>query len=194
MTSSSSVSSPDEMITSFPNSALPKIISESHYESLVELRHALKDNYSLIPSRIVGGTYGYLGGLKPDAVYAIVALGKLFVIPPDPGQLIIPSGTNSVTSGNLHRDHAEAAREFKELVNLERAGKQQIVEAISKTFLAGILDRNQGFAHLWLRDIVAHLITEYGQVENKDLVRNRLKLSESWDANRPFQELVQRIH
>ena len=182
------------MITSFTNSAIPKITLEPHYESLVELRDALKENYSLIPSRRGGGTYGYLGSLQPDSVYAIMAPGTSFVVPPDPGQLIIPSGTNSVTSGNLHRDHAEAAREFKELVNLERAGKQQIVEAISKTFLAGILDRNQGFAHLWLRDIVAHLITEYGQVENKDLVRNRLKLSESWDANRPFQELVQRIH
>ena len=102
------------MIASFPNSALPKITSEPHYESLVELRDALKKNYSLIPSRIGGGTYSYLGGLQPATVYAIVTPGTLFVIPTDPGQLIIPSDTNSVTSGNLHHDHAEAAREFKE--------------------------------------------------------------------------------
>ena len=71
-----------------------------------------------------GGTYGYLGGLQLDAVYAIVAPGTAFVIPPDPGPLVIPSGTNSVTSGNLNRDHYEAVREFKEWVNLERAGKK----------------------------------------------------------------------
>ena len=110
MTSSSSLSYPDEMIASFPNSKLPKITSELHYESLVELRDALKDNYSLIPYRRGGGTYSYLGGLQPEAVYTIVAPGTTFVNPPDPGQLIIPSGTNSVTSGNLHRDHAETAR------------------------------------------------------------------------------------
>ena len=90
MTPSSLVSSPDTMIASFPNSALPKITSESHYESLVELRDALKENYSLIPSRRGGGTYGYLGGLQPDAVYAIVAPGNSFVIPPYPGPLITP--------------------------------------------------------------------------------------------------------
>ena len=110
MTLSSSVSSPDEMIASFPNSALPKITLEPHYESLVELRDALKDNYSSIPSRRVGGTYVYLGGLQPEAVYAIVVPVTAFVIPPDPGPLIIPSGTNSVTVGNLNRDHSEAVR------------------------------------------------------------------------------------
>ena len=44
MTLSSSVSYPDEMIASFPNSALPKIILELHYENLVELKYALKEN------------------------------------------------------------------------------------------------------------------------------------------------------
>ena len=118
------------MIASFPNSVLPKIISVPHYKSLVELRDALKENYSSIPSRRGGGTYGYLGGLQPDAVYAIVAPGTSFVIPTNPGQLITPLGTNSVTLGKLHRDHAEAAREFKEWINLERAGKKQIRRGI----------------------------------------------------------------
>ena len=61
----------------------------------------------------------------------IVAPGTSFDILPDPGQLVIPSGTNSVTLVNLHRDHAEAAREFKEWVNLECAEKKKIVEVIA---------------------------------------------------------------
>ena len=101
------------MISSFPDSALPKITLEPHYKGLVELRDVPKDKYSLIPSMRGGGTYGYLGGLQLDAVYAIVAPGTAFVIPPYPGPLVIPSGTNSVTSGNLNRDHSEAVREFK---------------------------------------------------------------------------------
>ena len=135
MTSSALVSSPDEMIASFPNSTLPKITSEPQYESLVELRDYLKENYSSIPSRGGGQTYGYLGGLQPAAVYVIVAPGTSFGIPPDSGQLIIPLGKNSVTSGNLHHDYEEAAREFKEWINLECARKKQIAEAVSKKFL-----------------------------------------------------------
>ena len=125
MTLSTSVSFPDEIIASFPNSALPKIILEPHYKNLVDRRDALKENYSSIPSMRAGWTYGYLGGPKPDAVYAIVAPGTSFITPPNPGPLFIPSGINSVTSGNLNRDHYEAVREFKEWVNLERAGKKK---------------------------------------------------------------------
>ena len=111
------------MIASLPNSALPKITSEPHCESLVELRDSLKDNYSSIPSSRGGGKYGYLRGLQSDAVYPLVAPETSFIIPHDPFQIITQTGTNSVNSGKLHRNHTEAAREFKEWVNLERAGK-----------------------------------------------------------------------
>ena len=125
MTLSSSVYSLDEIITTFLNSALPKIKLEPHYESLVELGEELKENYSSNPSIRGGGNYGYLGGLQPDTVYAIVAPGTELIIPPDPGPLVIPSGTNSFTSGNLNIDHSKAVREFNEWVNLERAGKNK---------------------------------------------------------------------
>ena len=61
-------------------------------------------------SRRGGGTYGYLVGLQPAAVYTIVAPGTSFVNPPDTGQLNIPSGTNRITSGNLHCDHVKTTR------------------------------------------------------------------------------------
>ena len=44
-----------------------------------------------------------------------------------------------------------------------------------------------------MKYIVTHLLTEYRQVDKQDLVGNRAKLSEPWDAKRPFQELVQRV-
>ena len=134
MTSSSSVSSQDEMITSFPNSALPKTTSELHCKSLVELRDALKENYSSISSRRGGGTYGYLGGLQLETVYVIVAPGTAFVILPDPGQLIIPSGTISATSGYLHRNHAEVEREFKEWATCSVQAKNKSRKHLAKRF------------------------------------------------------------
>ena len=61
---------------------------------------------------------------------------------------------------------------------------------MSKTFLSVFFDRNQGFAHLHVRVIIAHLFTEYGHVEYQDLVGNFSKLSDMWDANQNFQELA----
>ena len=40
------VSSPDEMIASFPHSTIPKISSEPQYESLVAMQDAMKQNYA----------------------------------------------------------------------------------------------------------------------------------------------------
>ena len=44
-----------------------------------------------------------------------------------------------------------------------------------------------------MRDTIAHLFTEYVQVEYQDLVGNCSKLSELWDVDQTFQELVQRV-
>ena len=70
---------------------------------------------------------------------------------------------------------------------------KKIAEAVSKTFLSGAFDCNRRFTHLRVRDTIAHLFKEYGQVEYQDLVGNRSKLLEPWDANRPFEESVQQI-
>ena len=76
---------------------------------------------------------------------------------------------------------------------LQHAGKNKIAEAVSKMFLARVFDRNQGFAQLQVRDIVTQIFRKDGQVENQDLFGNFLKLSEPWDANMTFQELVQLV-
>ena len=53
---------------------------------------------------------------------------------------------------------------------------KKTAEAVSKTYLAGIFDRNRGFTHLRVRDIIVHLFKEYGQVEKQDLVGNRFEV------------------
>ena len=55
--------------------------------------------------------------------------------------------------------------------------------SVIKTFLAGVFDRNRGFAHIRIRDIIAYLFTEYVQVEYQELVGNRSKLVDLWDDN-----------
>ena len=47
--------------------------------------------------------------------------------------------------------------EHKEWVNLDWDGKNQITESVIKTFLGGVFNRNRGFTHICVRDIVAYL-------------------------------------
>ena len=50
-------------------------------------------------------------------------------------------------------------------MNLEPAGEKQITESVTKTSMAGLFDRSRGFAHISVRDIIAYLFVDYGQVE-----------------------------
>ena len=52
---SSSVMSPDEMISSFPNSILKEVKGEPNYENVVTMRDKLKENYVLVPLELGGG-------------------------------------------------------------------------------------------------------------------------------------------
>ena len=153
----------------------------------------MKVNYASIPSRGGGGTYGYLRGLFSNAVYGTVAPGIEFLTPPDPGPLVILTGYTNTNLVNINRDHSEACREHKEWLNLERAEKNQITELVTKTFLAGVFDRNRGFTHICVREIITYLSAEYGQVEYRNIVGNRSKLADPWDAKLSLQELVQRV-
>ena len=99
--------SPDKMIASFPHSTLPKISYEPHYKSLAAMGDEMKEKYMLIPSRRGGGTYRYLRELLSHAVYGTIAPGTVFVSPPDPGPLVIPTGSTNINSVNLNRYYLE---------------------------------------------------------------------------------------
>ena len=152
------VFSPEKLITSFPYGMIQKITPETDYESLVTMRDAMKENYASITSRRGGGTYRYLGGLLSDAVYRSIVTGNTFLTPPDPGPVIPLAGSTKINSGNLNRDHSEVCREHKKWVNLERVGKNQITESVSKTFLDGSFDWNRGFAHI--RGKLSHIFLQ----------------------------------
>ena len=72
-------------------------------------------------------------------------------------------------------------------------GKNKSRRPSEKQFSLEYSNAIEDISHLRVRYIVTHLFTQYGQVENQDLIGNRAKLSEIWDANRPFQELVQQV-
>ena len=125
MTLSSLVSSPDKMISSFLESALPKIALALHLQKPGESEGRAERELLLDPIQERRRDLWLPKRTSTRRSLQIHSTGTTFVILPDPGPLIILSGGYSVTLGNLHRDHSGAVREFKEWVNLERAGKKK---------------------------------------------------------------------
>ena len=52
---------------------------------------------------------------------------------------------------------------------------------------------NRGLNYLSPQAVLAHLFLDWGYLSQQDLVANRHRLNEEWDANRPFTDLIQRV-
>ena len=194
MSTSSAVSSPDDMIASFPHTSLPKVGEEPTYNELVAMRNALKQNYASIYMQLGGGAYRFLGGLMSAEEYELLPPGTPYTAPPYSGPTpIIEHATTAVVSGNALRLFAEATRDWREWCNLERAGKKQLQAALPKALLASQMCPNRGLNYLTTQAVLAQLFSDWGQLSQQDLVANRRRLNEEWDANRPFTDLIQRV-
>ena len=84
-------------------------------------------------------------------------------------------------------------RQWSEYKNLTDAGKKFIQDGIDAMYLKGITDRNVGLANVTIRDILAFLFRNYGNITQYDIEENDKKLKEKWDANTPIEMLFDQL-
>ena len=84
-------------------------------------------------------------------------------------------------------------RQWSEYKNLTDAGKKFIQDGIDAMYLKGITDRNVGLANVTIRDILAFLFRNYGNITQYDIEENDKKLKEKWDANPPIEMLFDQL-
>lgn len=188
-----SVPSPEDFITSFPNT-VPKVEGSPSYESIKEIRDILKINAASVPSNRGGGQNGYLGLVVSTNIYATIA-NQPFTLPQNPGpQPIIPvPAPTAAVIGAIIRDHTESLREWREYNNVHAALKKQLINAIEPIYLRAKKDRHVGFNNISLRELLSFLMTTYGELQPQDLLRNQQKINEPWDPNMPFETMIDQI-
>ena len=95
--------------------------------------------------------------------------------------------------GAIECQFNKALCQWTEYKNLTDAGKKFIQDGIDDMYLKGITDRNVGLAHITIRDILAFLFQNYGNITQYDIEENGKKLKEIWDANTPIEMLFDQI-
>jgi hypothetical protein len=75
-------STPDELITGFPHSSLPKVTGEPTFEDLKVIRRLLNTNAMSVASYEGGGRHGHLGMTNEE--YFAIAF-DVFPVPNNPG-------------------------------------------------------------------------------------------------------------
>jgi hypothetical protein len=77
-------STPDELITGFPHSSLPKVTGEATFEDLNVIRRLLNTNAMSVASYEGGGRHGHLGIIMNNEKYFAIAV-DVFPVPANPG-------------------------------------------------------------------------------------------------------------
>ena len=179
----------------FPNKII-KHTGRPDYEVLNNIKTALKRNFATVPSTLGGGAHGYVGAVLTPAEYAAATpLNTPQVIEPafPSAAAVIPPNSTGPQISAIERQFNKALRQWTEYKNLTDAGKKFIQDGIDDMYLKGITDRNVGLAHITIRDILAYLFQNYGNITQYDIEENDKKLKEKWDANTPIEMLFDQI-
>ena len=156
----------DDFLEAFPNKVV-KHTGRPDYETLNNIKMALKHNFATVPCSLGGGTHGFSGAVLTPAEYAAATPVNTppFADPPFPGSApVIPPNSTGPQIAAIERQFNKAIRQWTEYNNLTDAGKKFIQDGIDDMYLKGITDRNVGFAHVTIRDILAFLFQNYGNI------------------------------
>ena len=125
----------DYATTYFPYSSPTLIQGEPTYKAIKRLKNELRANASSIDSDLGGGDHGYLGLILTEEEYARVCPGTPFVAPAYPGQLSIPSGTDTIDALNLREAHKRDMHLYREYKDIERALLKYIIVAVEPKYI-----------------------------------------------------------
>jgi hypothetical protein len=142
----------------------------------------------------------YLGAVLDAQTYAVIAGNdpagnpQPFVIPTFPGILPVVVGSNQVAREEELRVFNIATQAWREYNNVTNALRKQILVAVEETYLSPLKDDHTGYGGVTLQDMLEHLFTAYGIIQEHDLVLNEARLMESWDGSSPFETVINCIN
>lgn len=176
----------------FPFEQLTRIPGEPNNATITILKRQIYAN-AMENQCILGcGVLGYLGIIMPEADYR----SKQLAVTPGTFQpfvkpvATVPKDDDSV---DTIEGHKEEMRQIRDYNAMESKLKQQLLAAIEPTFITALEDAEVGFAMVTSKQILQHLITEYGIITLDELATNIEVLHAPWNSEQPIRMLWDRI-
>jgi hypothetical protein len=113
-----------------------------------------------------------------------------FIIPTFPGILPVVVGGNQAAREEELRVFGVSTHAWREYCNVTNALRKQILLTVEETYLSPLKDEHTGYSGTTLQDMLAHLFTAYGIIQEHDLVANEARLMESWDGSVLFETVL----
>ena len=187
----STVTTVEKYIETFPIPTLSRITGTPTYESVKTLNEELNANATIIVTTRGGGAHGCLALTVSPATYATLSETP-FETPvlPDP---VNPEGITGPQIAEANRQYEAQKTEFHSYVNLQNALKKQLVGAIEPLYLQALRQPYVGYANVTTFEMLRHLYESYADISADDLETKDSKMKEPWYPNQPFEQLVKQI-
>jgi hypothetical protein len=186
-------STPDELISGFPHSSLPKVTGEPTFEDLKVIRRLLKTNAMSVASYEGGGRHVHLGTIMTNEEYFAIAV-DVFPVPVNPGPSApVVAGMTAAVIAETTRLHREATQVYRTYNNVDQAIKKLLIEAFDNAYLNALSDKIVGYANCTSLQLLTHLLTFYAMIAPTELTQNYEHLNTPCDPNQPIETLVQQI-
>jgi hypothetical protein len=167
-----------------------RIHGEPTYGTLAELTRTLQENAASVPCTLGGARHGYLALIISDEAYAMKSNTPFVVPAPPPLNPDLPTGATAAQITELTRQHAADTRVFNEYRHVELALKKQLLNNVEPLFLRAKKDNVVGFANKTVRELLQHLVDEYGEITGGEWEENMLRMREPWNPETPFKTLI----
>lgn len=171
----------------FPFETLTPIEGEPTNATITVLKRQIYANAMENECNHGCGTLGYIGLIMPDADYQTLQLSNATNTGFKPFVKPVPDNT---ADDDVYKTQL---RELRDWNAMESKLKQQLLRAVEHTFLTTLEDAEVGFATVSSKQIMAHLVSEYGLVTLEDLYANTEKLNEPWNCEQPIRLLWDRV-
>jgi hypothetical protein len=150
---------PDELITGFPYSSIPKVTGEPIFEDLKVIRRLLNTNAMSVASYEGGGRHGHLGIIMKNEEYFAVAV-DIFPVPNNPGpSAAVVAGMTEAVIAETTRLHKEATQVYRTYHNVDQAIKKLIIESFDNAYLNALSDEIAGYANCTSLQLLTHILT-----------------------------------
>jgi hypothetical protein len=177
----------------FPFEKLTPIVGEPTNATITILKRQIYANAMENTCTLGCGTLGYLGIIMPTVDFQ----AKQHAISPTEQfqpftkpTLTEPPDDDSTVDSEVHKDELRKIRDYNAM---ESRLKQQLLAAIDNTFITELEDAEVGFAMTTSKQILQHIINEYGIITLDELAENMEKLNEPWNSEQPIRMLWDRI-
>eukprot|EP00957_Ditylum_brightwellii_P151033 11500622-Ditylum_brightwellii.AAC.1 len=178
----------------FPQTFIPKILSEPDYKQLYEVHRLLMENTALIDTTIAGGLHGHLGLVITQARY-LQLTGHPFVPPQNPGPTPIMSNQfmTAAEAEIIRQNHRLQLAVYNKFLNTDKALKNQLLHDIDDRYTKALKQGMIGYTHRTTMQLLKHLYCNYGRVTPMMLSAADTQLWQPFNPSLPIEDFFERF-